>query len=675
MKKGSRKRSKTHFKPGHTFGVRKKPVEPSSNTAQLEEAAAGRWIPRLTRSDFAKVVKVSPAGLLQVPDEYGRPGTTKVLRPRPDVQVPLTLQYLKTDNNDYGSEMRLVHMAKTEAMWNTCYREHSQVSGDCLQPNLFVFKELKKGVCWKQGLECSNCTYRSDLFKLYDEVQSDGRGAKTAAPNRGLQVGLQESMCGNSKARVIIATTNTPPPSHSAMQKQSNKVGGITATIVQEDLNRKCEATHEINKLRGLQPDAPINISVYVRYNSNFITSRHKLGQSASQAIGVAVENQTDEKQIISMFMSNKLCWEGSWLRGLGFNVTCPGGHFGCTATSDRAQPLSERKIGEKIGEHLSLHQVLVEHVTTDGDGRSAEGIEAGLALLNPLWQVTRQADTTHLGQSQFRHAMKCNFTKAMFPGPTADDRKEQKKMLSLDIKNRCHAILTIMHRDYSGDIAKICHKLPKIVESTLNCYNGDCSQCRRTSIVCGGGVRNSWWKKSVYLRAYSLQKLLMTADDRHLMKAVLQMKLSEKAVKLMSMYNNTNKNEAINRGISASLPKNVTFSRNAIPRAYAAVDRLNFGLGNSLHRKLAAVGSPVTKGGLVAKSINAMQNSVEYARKYKTKHSVKARALKQKTTQIQQHYQAKSERRDAYKKGQLDDKPKIKTRYTKKYDHSYSKL
>ena len=49
----------------------------------------------------------------------------------------------------------------------------------------------------------------------------------------------------------------------------------------------------------------------------------------------------------------------------------------------------------------------------------------------------------------------------------------------------------------------------------------------------------------------------------------------------------NTNKNEAANRGLSASLPKNVTLSRNCTAQAYTAMYRMNYGIGASLLRKL----------------------------------------------------------------------------------------
>lgn len=137
-------------------------------------------------------------------------------------------------NNKKG-EMRLVNKAKHTEMWNECILQHSTDSEECRIPQFEIDRELKKGICWKQSLKCVRCGFKSKLYKLYDEVKTSGRGAKTAAPNAGLQVGLQESMCGNSKARVILAATNTPPPSRSSMQNMANKVGTLTAMMTSDD--------------------------------------------------------------------------------------------------------------------------------------------------------------------------------------------------------------------------------------------------------------------------------------------------------------------------------------------------------------------------------------------------------------------------------------------------------
>ena len=92
-----------------------------------------------------------------------------------------------------------------------------------------------------------------------------------------------------------------------------------------DNLKQKREQTKEINILRGLPENAPINISMDVRYNSTTVKNSYGVGQAASQAIGAAIEWQTDEHQIVGFHLENKLCKVGSMLRSQGQNVTCPG--------------------------------------------------------------------------------------------------------------------------------------------------------------------------------------------------------------------------------------------------------------------------------------------------------------------------------------------------------------
>jgi hypothetical protein len=675
--KGVKKRSKTFFKAGHTYGFVKSTRKSQRHVPHrqiLEEAAAAKWCRRLTRSEFELVVKTSPAGVLEVPDADGVSGSAKILRPRPDRVKGLSARYLKKDRRvKQVSEMRLLDKEKNEHMWNACYAEHSCLK-NCTQPSLVIDGERKWGLCWQQRLKCRNCSYQSKYHKLYEEVSSPLRGVKAGAPNRGLQVGLQESTCGNTKARVIIAATNTPPPCRSAMQKQAISVAAITSTMTEDDLRRRRVQSQEINSLRGLAVDTPINISVDVRYNSNTITSRRKMGQNASQAIGIAVEQQTDRKQIVSMYIENKLCWEGAMLRSRGFKVKCPG-HEGCSSTITEHTPLSEKNIGMQLGLPFAADGINVKHVVTDGDARSAEGIQEAMRTSHPCWITRREADTTHLGQSQFRHCVKAQFSKGMFNGKTADERKEQQKILGLDIKTRCHAIYSKLHMIHCGDAGSISAKIPKVVEATLLCYSGDCKKCRRHSLVCDGGKQKCWWNKSVHLHSYGLKEFNMTRHDEHILRELLLIKLGKEALQLTKLNQNTNKNEGINRGISASLPKNVNFSRTCKGRLSASVDRLNWGAGDSLHRKLEACGTPVTRGGRVSQAINSLQKVSNYDREHFKLSSVRARERKCKQSQIQEHYTTKKKARE-YKKHQLDPKPRIKTVYkSKKWDHMYSKL
>jgi hypothetical protein len=626
------------------------------NTYPMDDHDEPVSIRRMSNDVFSMVSKSSPSGLLYAPDAEGQPGPSKLLRPIHGGPISdLSEQYLEDgEKNIDNSEMRLISTHKYAEMWNTAIREHKSTA--CNEGQFTVHKELKKGLGWKQSLKCINCVYTSDMFKLYNEVFGTGRGAKRAKCNVGLQIGLQDSPIGNTRARMLVASTNTPPPARSAMQRLSNSVGMATKMLNLNDIRERMQNCKRINKLRGLPADSPINVSMDVRYNSTTIASRHKMGQNASQAIGIVTETQTDRKQIVGVHLVNKLCYVGSWLRNRGFNVQCPG-HADCTATMTEMEPMSEKIIGAKIGADLVEEGLLVRYVTTDGDARGAEGIQNAMLKSDPGWRTERQADTTHLGQAQFRHTVRATFSEGMFPGQTAERRKEQQKMLGLDIKNRCHRIITELHKAHTGNISIIAKKMPTIIEVTLDCYSGNCKKCLRNGIVCRGGVRKSWWNSSLYLSRCGLTQLNVSDGDRQLLKALLLLRLGVESLRLTRLNTNTNKNEAVNRGLSVSLPKNVNFGRNAEARTHPTIHRLNLGAGNSLLQKLETVGSPACKGGRVAKAIRHMQITSRYHTEYLKRSFTRRRKLQNKLRHIRDYLTAKYQRRikPDYKKGQLD--------------------
>lgn len=614
-------------------------------------------VKRLTENVFRRVSKLSPAGILYAPDADGRPGPAKLLRPRRAVETEASTQYLE-ESDVIDNEMRLINNAKNAEMWNSSIRAHME-RAECDQPHFTIDREIKKGLCWKQSLRCTNCAYSSGLYKLYSEVKSDGPGAKAAACNVGLQVGLQDSPIGNTRARMLIASTNTPPPALNSMQRLSNAVGTAINSLNTDDMMARKREIHETNELRGLPANAAINVSLDVRYNStSIIASGYKMGQNASQSIGVAIENQTDQKKIIGFHMENKLCWVGSWFRNNGFEVQCPG-HPDCTANVNDEDPLSERRIGERIGEDLADSGLLVQFVTTDGDARGAAGMKTAMEKKFPGCSVERQADTTHLGQSQFRQTLKADFSAGMFPGQTAERRREQQKIFGNDIKKRSHAILSIMHQLYAGDISVIARKMPRVIEITVDCYSGEHRRCRRNleGRVCGGGAKNSWWRRSPYLWNCGLRSLNVTDNDQATLKALLQLRLGVEALRLTKLNLNTNKNEGINRGLSVSLPKNVNYSRNARARASSTIHRLNLGAGVSLIKKLEAVGCPITKGRYVARAVRSIQVRSQYHTEYLKRNATRRMKLYNKIRHMHAYLRAKYIRRvkPDYQKGQLD--------------------
>lgn len=647
-------------KEDHNYAIPAPPAPPAP-PVQNEEPNACRWQRRLTQDEFARVVKVGPAGLYKVPDADGHSGNVKILRPKPSPPSQCE-EYLQQPNEGPG-EMRLLNSDLNLAMYNQVIMEHASQGAACRIPQFTIVKEMKVGVCWKQSLGCNRCDYRSGMFKLYKDIPTPGKkGRRAAAPNAALQVGLQDSAIGSTKARVLLAAMDTPPPTRTAMRKMSNRVAAATSTLNKEDMSRRLQQCRETNVLRGLPHEAPINASVDVRYDTNTFGSRNKMGQNATQAVGLLIEQQTDKQQIVSMHLDNKLCWVGSWLRRQGFDVECPGGHPDCTATISPYEPMSERRIGECLGKCVSLEEILIKHVTTDGDGRSAEGIAEAMKQLRPLWKVIRQADTTHLGHGVFTHTLKASFSNTMFPARTKVNKKEQQKLLGLDLKTRTHMIYTGLYKKHGGYIPAIILDIPKVLEATVRCYGGDCSQCRAHSVVCSGGKKRNWWSRSQFFRTLGLKKFHMSQADQQILKELLKLRIGESALQSTRFNMNTNKNEGSNRGISASLPKNVNFARNAVGRAHSVVHRLNYGIGESLVRKLEAIGSPITKGGRVARAVYSMQIENRYQQEYAKSNRARRNRAIRKAAQIKAFYKAKRVRqqRDNYIKSQLDPKPAI---------------
>ena len=157
--------------------------------------------------------------------------------------------------------------------------------------------------------------------------------------------------------------------------------------------------------------------------------------------------------------------------------------------------------------------------------------------------------------------------------------------------------ICTSVHTLYSSDITTITSRMPKIIQTTVDCYAGSCKNCRRHAVVCRGGLQNNWWHKSQHLKASGMRRLNMTDDDRLTLQGLIEMRLGNAALQMTQQRLTTDKNESINISFSASLPKNANFSRNAQGRVCSVIDRINYGAGHSMLRKLENIQCPIKKG------------------------------------------------------------------------------
>ena len=648
-RKGVKKRSKFLFKKGNNAFLKRKCISKHRNTTQV--------VKRLDILTFQKYIKKSADGV-----QYTLNGDIgpRILRPKLERIESITDKYAK--GHYKGDEMRLLQSNKVSEMYNTCFKEHALKNKNCKATNLIVASEEKRGLAWKQSLKCVNCSYISRSYKLYQEVKTSSTfGSKAAAPNLGLQVALQDMPIGNTKARLLFAGMNTPPPSRSSMQKLSNKVSASTERMNEMDMNARLQSLREFSSAEGT---SNMNVSIDCRYNANTVFSRGKMGQSASQSLAFMIENNTNTRDIVGVYTANKLCWTGAWLRNRGYNVTCPG-HVDCTANYQAAKPFSEYCAGKDLGNKAVAQNILIEHVTTDGDGRAADGVAEAMAVVDPLVDVKRQDDPIHLGQCQFRRANRAVFSQDMFGEAAsigAEEKKQRQKLFSLDVKSRCHLIFEELFKSFNGNVRSITKQLCKTSEVMLECYSGNHKRCRRAYVCCSGGVHTNWFLKSYYLRHIGIKELNMTDADKQILLDIIELKLSIEGINAMKTHTNTNKNEASHRAVSVSLPKNVNFSRNFKGRVHSTAHRLNAGAGNSLLTKLEFVGAPVSKGGAVAQSIVGIQKQSQYHKEYQSRATVKSRKAISKDRQINDYLKDKFTPKGpqhTYSKAQLYRKPK----------------
>ena len=176
-------------------------------------------------------------------------------------------------------------------MVNNVTRTHALESVHCKLSEIQVAREKKWGLAWKYQWKCTNCSFLSPEYKLYNEVNTGKPGPSPACMNLTFQAGLQDTPMGNTRARYLLASADVPPPSRSSMQRTSNIVGKATVTMNQSDMNDKLELLRDTNLNRGLANTNEIGISHDARYNSITFGHSKKPGQGSSQAVSIACED------------------------------------------------------------------------------------------------------------------------------------------------------------------------------------------------------------------------------------------------------------------------------------------------------------------------------------------------------------------------------------------------
>ena len=666
--KGKRSRKKNGFQQGHSWYAPKPEWDDNTSAEVDNSSACPEQYQRMDMNTFNDIVH-EENGILCVKDSDNQPILgVRILRPRPAVSLevhPDIVECLEETTRPQMECMRLFHPKKLENLYNNAFHDHLKSSPKC-DGHLILDEtaELKKGLCYKERLKCTTCTFTSKRLPLYEEVPSPTRGAKAAAPNIGIQVGLSHTPAGNLDFAHILNTAGIASPSISTMQRSSNKVLDHLEQLNKGDLDRVRKSFTHLNKIRGLPSDHPIGLEGDAQYNNSLHSGVGKTPfQPATQAIYTVSENVTKSKRIVGVHVSNKQCRKCGGQKSGSTPGDCP--------TCSANVPL-DTSIGDEhhmVTQCMSsgLDNLNIKYVTTDQDSKASMAFKDSAKRKGSKVIPQKLDDTRHLSQSQRKAAKKMQFSDSMFPSST--DKEKIQARFALDLSKRCQGEYCAALKTHGANINAIVRDLSYTTDAIIQCYAGNHELCFQYSFLCKGQ-----WPKYLNCNSQNKVTLNLNSEDCTKVRSLINFRLGRKAIYNTKFGTNTQKSESVNSSYVRSVPKFKNYSRNVYGRIHSRVHLLNQGRCLSTLRKLKALGVTVHRRTTVVTQLCKTQNKVTYdkIRQSGVKYKAKRYALiKEKYSMYDNLANSKKVHAKTYSKGMLD--PKIRNQLTK-CDHTYNK-
>lgn len=568
---------------------------------------------------------------------------------------------------------RLVHLGETAQMWNEVFLEHRQKFPEC-QGFLSwdIPSEERRGLVTRLGVFCDTCVYKSKKYSLYKEIGTKRKGRKPAKVNYGLQAGLSQTPIGNASLRKIILSTNTPAPSSTSLQSNSNKVLKQIETLNKKDMQKRRQNLIEINELRSASNPNVIGIQSDGMYNNPLYSGVGETPfQPATQTVYSIAENVTKKHQIISLVTKNKLCSRNQHLQSENESDHVCSSEI-CGANIPMEQNIGDELPWAKEGmTDLAKDNIQVGQVTTDPDSsayRATEHLYEQGILENPAKHFI---DMRHLSENMRKTIKKNQLLLRLMPKQTKTEKTKLLHNFSIDITDRCTAEFNKAYTEYAGNTIKIKNKLSYACDAIIGCYMGSHLLCKKHSLVCRGGIKN-WVNRSAYLN--NDFKIKASVANANLIRSCVHIRLSPSVLDKTILNTNTQKVESFNRVLRQSLPRNVTFSRNFSGRAHSAAHCSNNGPGDSLISLCTEIGAEIPQKGKVHHALKQMQNEQNLRKTYRETDKYKNHRVMKRKKLFKLH--AKHQHEILYKKNMLDmnnTKDRAKASNKSHTEHNYA--
>ena len=503
---------------------------------------------------------------------------------------------------------KIYHTYHLMQMMNSAFKDHAMNKPAC--PGDLVLdqsREEKRGLVWREALMCKMCNYKSEMFKLYDEVETGNntKGRRAATANVGLNVALMSTPIASTSAVKIFAGCLIPPPSVHGITKNARKVGKSIISKNRQDMKRRRKQLQKLNEWKG-RSSSELYAQSDGMYNNPLYSGVGRTPfQPATQCTYTVAENMTQDNQIVAVACVNKLCSK----HGVHTQEDeCDVKSDECSCTLSLESNIGdEERWAELCFRDLKNDGLEVKCITTDGDSKAYKAA-TNLHVQNVTQTLPiHQLDTRHFEENHRKQMKNSPAVLEMMPGNTKAYRLYLRNRFALDLSKRCQAEFQAISEDIGGDLQLFVKKARNCIVAIKMCYGGRHGHCQQYSSVCMKSMDKNWFSKSIFLTNNFKINLLNPKYEQTLIECI-EYRLGDDALAMTYLNSNTQKVEGTNRAIKRSVPNNVTFSRNYEARVHCAINSVNNGPGNSLRSLLEAAGCQVPTGGRVDTSLSALQ-------------------------------------------------------------------
>ena len=320
-----------------------------------------------------------------------------------------------------------------------------------------------------------------------------------------------------------------------------------------------------------------------------------------------------------------------------------------CSANISQSTSIgAERKWARESLINLKKDGINVNVLTTDPDSSVFLASEDLYMSGETSTIAKHQLDTRHVQCNQRKFMKSINFSKNMFNVRSEKEKNTKMGRFTHDLVSRCQAEHKLALSKFGGDTIKVSNKMRHMPEVLGLCYSGNHKLCRKHSLACRGLLKNNWLCRSAYLSKKF--KITPNKSDTEKLKRCIEYRLGVTMLKKTKYLLTTQKCEAVNRAITSTAPKNVTFSRNYAGRVHAAVHGVNAGVSEAIISECQNVSAPITAGTRVSRRLLQIQKNQTRSKQIKNSKKAKYKRYMKRKKLYEMHENTKKET-DIYQK------------------------